>query len=139
MKFVSVALGALCVCFLAVVAIGAFGAGPAGGPLPWSQSRQDGEPAAGEPSPSREDTGEPVEEEPAGVGGTEREPASEPSSGTPGPPVPRASSPAGPGGGTSEPPAATSAPSEASVVTDAPGNSGNAPRRSPDAEGKGPR
>ncbi|WP_327321934.1 hypothetical protein OG735_05100 [Streptomyces sp. NBC_01210] len=72
LSYVSVAIGAACVCFVVMVLVGCFGARPVGGPLPW--------PATTEANP-----------------------------------------------------AATS------VANALSGNSGNAPRRGPAADGKGPK
>ncbi|MGW7361874.1 hypothetical protein ACWGI8_00235 [Streptomyces sp. NPDC054841] len=136
MRYASVVVGAACVCFVVIVLAGFFGAGPAGGPLPWSQSRQDPPPAADESTPS---TGESRE---AADGKADAEAVSDATS-------PSASatsgsdasgSPGTGGAGTATTTATTKAPPAASPAASAPpGNSGNAPRRSPAADGKGPK
>ncbi|MGW2562460.1 hypothetical protein ACWCXB_25055 [Streptomyces sp. NPDC001514] len=132
-RYASVALGIACVCFVAVVLGGLFGAGPAGGPLPWSQSREESSPTAEEPTPSTAESGEPGDGE---EGGDPISDTGAPSaSGSPGPDASR--SPGTDGTGTSPTAEAPTAGGAAASVP--PGNSGNAPRHSPTAAGKGPK
>ncbi|WP_351226039.1 hypothetical protein [Streptomyces sp. NPDC002133] len=136
MKYASVAVGAACVCFVAVVLAGLFGAGPAGGPLPWSQSREEASPTA-EPPPSTAESGEPAEDDPGSdpVGDPISDRTSPSASASPG-----SGASTRPGADAPVPSATTQAPPAGAPTASAPpGNSGNAPRHTPTAEGKGPK
>ncbi|MEU2432920.1 hypothetical protein ABZ611_26105 [Streptomyces sp. NPDC007861] len=134
MRYASVGIGAACVCFVAVVLAGFFGAGPAGGPLPWSQSRQEPAPAADEPGPSTAAPGESGGGEQGAGPGPDEGAASPSATGRPESSAPAATGTAAPTG----PAATTEAVDGATATATAlPGNSGNAPRRSPAADGAG--
>ncbi|WP_086831686.1 hypothetical protein [Streptomyces sp. NRRL B-24572] len=51
-RWAAAGLGVACLGFLAVVVAGSFGAGPAGGPLPWANEEQHDAPALIQPDPA---------------------------------------------------------------------------------------
>jgi hypothetical protein len=129
-RYASIVIGAACVCFVVIVLAGLFGAGPTGGPLPWSRSGQDPAPT-GEPTPSTAESRE------AADGEAEVDPVSDTASSAA--PATKGADASGNPGTDATGPAATAAPEPAPTASDPPGNSGNAPRRSPAADGKGPK
>ncbi|WP_426404137.1 hypothetical protein ACN9M0_23430 [Streptomyces sp. R-07] len=51
-RWAAAGVGVACLGFLAIVIAGSFGAGPAGGPLPWSREEQHDAPALIQPDPA---------------------------------------------------------------------------------------
>ncbi|WP_190155030.1 hypothetical protein [Streptomyces litmocidini] len=59
-RWAAAGVGVACLGFLGIVVAGSFGAGPAGGPLPWSGDEQHDAPALIQPDPTR--SGAPADE-----------------------------------------------------------------------------
>ncbi|WP_031013117.1 hypothetical protein [Streptomyces sp. NRRL F-5727] len=130
MRWGAVGVGVVCVGFLGIVVAGMFGAGPTGGPLPWSDDEKRDAPALIQPDPeaTRSPDGSPTAStaRPARTGGATPTAAASPSAA----PTTAATTPAAPPSTTA--PTADAEPGPTATGGAAgddttPGKSGNAP------------
>jgi hypothetical protein len=126
MRRAAIAVGAVCVLFIAVVVAGFFDSGPSGNPLPWVQGQEDG--AKKKDADSVSPTSSPGDATSAGAGGTTRSETASASDGTSGSPSATKGGSTG-GDRTQEPTRAPSTTTAPTTTAPERGNSGDKPGR----------